>query len=95
MTPKHPALTEAANQENLVAHSPCFLLLVLHRFVQATWLPWLFVIKPLITYKLGGMEMLAWAMAVPMVYGWHVTFLVNSAAHVWGCRPYNTGTAYH
>lgn len=26
-----------------------------------------------------------------MVVGWHFTFFVNSATHIWGRRPYETG----
>lgn len=51
----------------------------------------MFILKPLVTYKLGGMAAVCWTMAFPLVLGWHTTFLVNSAAHVWGSRPYETG----
>eukprot|EP00879_Flechtneria_rotunda_P022364 GHRR01023598.1.p1 GENE.GHRR01023598.1~~GHRR01023598.1.p1 ORF type:complete len:117 (+),score=34.19 GHRR01023598.1:790-1140(+) len=37
------------------------------------------------------MELVAWTIAVPMVFGWHSTFLVNSASHVYGRQPYETG----
>lgn len=64
-----------------------------HRFLEIIFFPWLFVIKPYLTYQYGGMELVAWTIAVPMVAGWHSTFLVNSAAHVYGRQPYDTGTA--
>lgn len=51
----------------------------------------LFVLKPILTYHFGGMTAVTWQMAVPLVWGWHITFLVNSAAHVWGRQPYDTG----
>jgi hypothetical protein len=41
---------------------------------------------------LGGWSGVVWSIAVPMVITWHSTFLVNSAAHVYGRRPYETGT---
>jgi fatty-acid desaturase len=60
--------------------------------MEVFFFPWLFIIKPYLTYNyLGGMEAVAWSIAVPMVAGWHSTFLVNSAAHVWGRQPYETG----
>lgn len=63
-----------------------------YRFLEVSFFPWLFVIKPYLTYTfLGGMEAVCWSIAVPMVAGWHSTFLVNSAAHTWGRRPYDTG----
>jgi fatty-acid desaturase len=67
-------------------------LLSVRRFMEVFFFPWLFIIKPYLTYTyLGGMEAVAWSIAVPMVAGWHSTFLVNSAAHVWGRQPYETG----
>jgi stearoyl-CoA desaturase (delta-9 desaturase) len=59
--------------------------------MEATFFPWLFIIKPYLTYQYGGMELVCWSIAVPMVAGWHSTFLVNSAAHMWGRQPYDTG----
>jgi len=61
------------------------------RFLEVSFFPWLFVIKPYLTYQWGGIEMVCWTIAVPMVAGWHSTFLVNSAAHTWGRQPYDTG----
>ncbi|GBG00001.1 hypothetical protein Rsub_12728 [Raphidocelis subcapitata] len=63
-----------------------------YRFLEVTFFPALFIAKPLLTYYyLGGMGAVAWTNAFPLVVGWHATFLVNSAAHVWGDRPYDTG----
>lgn len=61
------------------------------RFLEVSFFPWLFVIKPYLTYQYGGIELVTWTIAVPMVAGWHSTFLVNSAAHVYGRQPYETG----
>jgi hypothetical protein len=64
------------------------------RFLEVAFLPWLFGIKPYLTYHfLGGWSAVIWSIAVPMVITWHSTFLVNSAAHVYGRRPYETGAA--
>ena len=63
-----------------------------YRVLEVAFFPWLFIAKPLLTHAyLGGLPAVTWTLAVPMVLGWHSTFLVNSAAHVWGRRPYDTG----
>nr|HEX4314999.1 acyl-CoA desaturase [Kofleriaceae bacterium] len=38
-----------------------------------------------------GLTALAWGFFVPIMVTWHVTFLVNSLAHVWGSQRYETG----
>ena len=38
-----------------------------------------------------GVSWLLWGMAVRMVVVFHVTWLVNSATHMWGYRNYTTG----
>eukprot|EP00775_Hariotina_reticulata_P004324 gene4324-4577_t len=63
-----------------------------YRMLEVTFFPWLFVLKPLLTYYyLGGWGAVAWTQAIPMVAGWHSTWLVNSAAHTYGRQPYDTG----
>ncbi|PSC75319.1 Palmitoyl-monogalactosyldiacylglycerol delta-7 desaturase, chloroplastic [Micractinium conductrix] len=42
-------------------------------------------------YWFGGWPALVWGGAVRQVVMWHVTWLVNSACHIWGSRPYATG----
>jgi stearoyl-CoA desaturase (Delta-9 desaturase) len=44
-----------------------------------------------ITYYAFGFTALAWGFFLPIVVTWHVTFLVNSLAHVWGSTRYETG----
>lgn len=39
----------------------------------------------------SGLQMLVWAFFISTVFTWHVTFMVNSACHRWGARPYDTG----
>ena len=64
------------------------------RFLEIAFLPWLLALRPYLTYTYcGGWGALVWSYAVPMVITWHSTFLVNSAAHVYGRRPYETGEA--
>jgi stearoyl-CoA desaturase (delta-9 desaturase) len=40
---------------------------------------------------LGGLPYVVWGYALRTVCVWHATFSVNSLAHVWGGRPYDTG----
>jgi fatty-acid desaturase len=37
-----------------------------------------------------GLSLFVWGVCVRVVYIWHVTFLVNSASHLWGYRRYAT-----
>eukprot|EP00887_Chlorella_sp_A99_P004239 scaffold15.g4239.t1 len=53
-------------------------------YVQAGW-------QFLALYLAGGLPFVVWAGAVRQVAMWHVTWLVNSACHLWGARPYRTG----
>ncbi len=38
----------------------------------------------------GGISMLLWAVFLRTVFGWHCTWLVNSATHLWGPRRFDT-----
>jgi len=42
-------------------------------------------------FLLGGSTALIWGMFVPTVLCWHITFCINSVAHVLGRRRYDTG----
>ncbi|MGN6105347.1 MAG: acyl-CoA desaturase [Kofleriaceae bacterium] len=46
---------------------------------------WGFVI-----YFIGGPTALFWGHFVSLVAAWHITFFINSLAHVWGSRRYTT-----
>jgi len=41
-------------------------------------------------YFVGGWTAVVWGHFVPLVVTWHVTFTINSLAHVWGNRRYAT-----
>lgn len=42
-------------------------------------------------YALGGLPAMVWGGALRIVWVYHITWFVNSAAHVWGTQQYNTG----
>jgi fatty-acid desaturase len=63
-----------------------------YHVLEAAAVPFQFIVKPLLTYYyLGGVAAVTWTLAFPQVFGLHSTFLVNSASHAWGSRPYKTG----
>lgn len=39
---------------------------------------------------IGGLPMLLWGVGLKTVVGWHFTWLVNSATHLWGTRRFET-----
>jgi stearoyl-CoA desaturase (delta-9 desaturase) len=43
------------------------------------------------TFLAGGLPWLLWGFFVPVTLSWHVTFCINSVAHVLGTRRYETG----
>ncbi|KAK9690398.1 hypothetical protein RND81_09G124800 [Saponaria officinalis] len=60
-----------------------------YRFIKNTYL-----LHPLalglILYAFGGFPYLVWGMGVRSVWVYHITWLVNSACHVWGNQAWNT-----
>jgi fatty-acid desaturase len=63
-----------------------------HRFYIALnnyhWVP--LVLMGAILYAIGGLPLFMWGIFVRVVFGWHATWLVNSATHLWGRRRFNT-----
>ncbi len=43
-----------------------------------------------ILFAIGGLPFLLWGVFFRTVFGLHATFLVNSATHIWGSRPFVT-----
>jgi stearoyl-CoA desaturase (delta-9 desaturase) len=39
---------------------------------------------------IGGWQMVLWGIFLRTVFGWHTTWLVNSATHMWGSRRFET-----
>ncbi|KAI3893482.1 hypothetical protein MKX03_022810 [Papaver bracteatum] len=60
-----------------------------YRFLQKTY-----VVHPIILgvilYWFGGFPFIVWGMGVRIVWVYHITWLVNSACHVWGNQDWNT-----
>jgi sn-1 stearoyl-lipid 9-desaturase len=43
-----------------------------------------------ILFAIGGISMVLWGVILRQVIGWHSTWLVNSATHLWGTRRFET-----
>lgn len=48
------------------------------------------IIVGLVLLAVGGPSMVLWAIFLRTVVGWHATWLVNSATHLWGTRRFDT-----
>jgi fatty-acid desaturase len=48
------------------------------------------IILAALLYAMGGMPFVLWGIFVRVVFSWHATCFVNSAAHVWGRRRFET-----
>jgi len=61
-----------------------------HRFLNRTHGAYQFLLAGLL-FAIGGWPFVVWGIFVRTVFVWHGTWLVNSAAHIWGYRTYRTG----
>lgn len=52
------------------------------------WVPVL--ISGIILFAIGGISMVLWGIFLRTIFGWHCTWLVNSATHLWGSRRFET-----
>ena len=48
------------------------------------------IIAGAVLYSIGGYSMVLWGVFARVVFGWHMTWLVNSATHIWGTRRFET-----
>lgn len=60
-----------------------------HRFIQKTHEFWPLLLA-VVLFAAGGLPFLVWGVFVRTTAVYHGTWLVNSAAHVWGYRNYKT-----
>lgn len=70
------------------AHSHAFVLTC--RFIEKTYV-WHIVASFAALYAFGGFPAVVWGGALRTIWVYHITWFVNSAAHVWGSQDYNTG----
>ncbi len=60
-----------------------------HRILEATS-PLQSVALGIGLFAIGGLPWLVWGMFLRITFVYHVTWLVNSAGHLWGYQSYNT-----
>ena len=48
------------------------------------------VLSGFILFAIGGWSMVLWGVFARVVFGWHSTWFVNSATHLWGNRHFET-----
>ncbi len=48
------------------------------------------IIAAVVLFAIGGWSMVLWGIFLRQVIGWHSTWLVNSATHLWGTRRFET-----
>jgi stearoyl-CoA desaturase (delta-9 desaturase) len=67
----------------------------LAKYPELRWLDRWHVVPPLVLatalFVVGGVPALLWGFFVSTVLTWHGTFAINSLAHVFGARRYETG----
>ncbi|CAI5471145.1 unnamed protein product [Closterium sp. Yama58-4] len=61
-----------------------------YQFIDKTYV-WHIVASVAALYALGGFPFVVWGWALRLVWVYHITWFVNSASHVWGDQPWNTG----
>ena len=59
------------------------------RFFERTYMLWLVAFAALM-FTIGGWPLLLWSVCTRLVVGYHTTWLINSASHIWGYRNYET-----
>ncbi|KAL4559923.1 hypothetical protein LXL04_032069 [Taraxacum kok-saghyz] len=63
---------------------------VFYTFIKRTYIMHVVTWAALV-YYFGGFRYLVWGVGVAVAWGYHMTFLVNSACHIWGNQTWNTG----
>ncbi len=85
-------LTGAAIHNNTRLTSKYAPDLAKHKFYAALntyhWAPT--VVLGLVLFAIGGLRLMLWGVCFRIVFGLHATWLVNSAAHMWGGRRFIT-----
>ncbi|XP_062089868.1 palmitoyl-monogalactosyldiacylglycerol delta-7 desaturase, chloroplastic-like [Humulus lupulus] len=61
-----------------------------YKFLQSTYIVHPIALGTLL-YAFGGFPFLVWGMGVRVIWVYHITWLVNSACHVWGMQAWKTG----
>ncbi len=80
---------QAQTDETMQRYSPDLMKSGIHRILNKYY--WIVpVIVGAILFAIGGWGMLVWGIFLRTVWGWHSTWLVNSATHSWGSRRFES-----
>ena len=60
-----------------------------HQMIHKTHVLQTFLLGAILL-AVGGISVMVWGMFVRLVFVYHITWLVNSAAHIWGYQTYDT-----
>jgi len=60
-----------------------------HQLLNKYYLVPTFILAAIL-FAVGGVSMVLWGVFLKTVIGWHFTWLVNSATHLWGTRRFET-----
>lgn len=77
------------SQTTMNRYSPDLMKDPIHRFMNRYY--WVVtIIAAIALYFIGGFSMVLWGIGLRTVFGWHSTWLVNSATHTWGTRRFES-----
>ncbi len=64
------------------------------QYPELVWLNRWHIVPPaalaLLCFAVGGLSGVIWGFSISTVVLWHLTYSINSLAHVWGTRRYDT-----
>ena len=80
---------QVQDEATMNRYSPDLMKDPVHRFMNDYyWVTSILVAAALLA--IGGWTMVLWGVALRIVFGWHSTWLVNSATHTWGTRRFDS-----
>ncbi|HQU82523.1 MAG TPA: fatty acid desaturase [Pyrinomonadaceae bacterium] len=75
-------------EATMTRYSPDLMKDPVHRFMNKYY--WVSsIIVAAILFAIGGWTMVIWGTFLRTIFGWHATWLVNSATHTWGSRRFD------
>lgn len=81
--------SQGHTEETIQRYAPDLAKDPIHRFLSKYY--WVTpIIVGAILYPIGGWSMILWAIFARTTFAWHMTWLVNSATHIWGTRRFDT-----
>jgi stearoyl-CoA desaturase (delta-9 desaturase) len=80
---------QVQSETSMMRYTPDMMRDPVQRFMnEYYWVSSVLLAIPL--YFIGGFPMIFWAIGLRIVFGWHTTWLVNSATHTWGTRRFES-----